>query len=78
MGKKVISLNEEDLRNLIENTVRRFVTENFDEVLDTPERALHAVHAADADRKKHPGRSKLSKDPEIRRASGKVVRRQGG
>ena len=66
MAKKVISLNEEDLRNLIENTVRRFVTENFDEVLDTPERALHAVHAADADRKKHPGRSKLSKDPEIR------------
>lgn len=66
MGKRVISLNEEDLRNLIKNTVRRFVTENFDEVLDTPERALHAVHAADADRKKHPGRSKLSKDPEIR------------
>ena len=67
MEKKQIKLNENDLKAIIRNSVVRYLKENADEVLDTPEAALGAVYAADADKKKHPGRSKDSKDPEIRR-----------
>lgn len=63
---KQIRLTESDLKGIIRNSVTRYLKENADEVLDTPEMAIHAVHAADADRKKHTGRGKGSKDPEIR------------
>ena len=67
MGKKQIRLNEDDIKRLIKNTVARYLKESADEVLDTPEAALGAVYAADDDKKKHPGRSKDSKDPAIRK-----------
>ena len=66
MEKKRIKLTESDLRNIIKNSVQRFITENFDEVLDTPERAIHYANAATADKKNHPGRGKSSPDPAIR------------
>ena len=66
MAKKQIRLSESDLRAIIRESVINYLNENTDEVLDTPERAIHAAHAATADKKKHPGRGKDSKDPAIR------------
>ena len=63
---KQIKLTESDLKAIIRESVVRFIKENADEVLDTPERAIHYAHAATADKKKHPGRGKDSKDPAIR------------
>ena len=63
---KQIKLTESDLKAIIRESVVRFIKENADEVLDTPERAIHYAHAATADKKNHPGRSKDSKDPAIR------------
>ena len=65
MAKK-IRLTENDLRAVIRNSVVRYLMESVDEVLDTPEMAIHYAHAASADKKKHPGRGKDSKDPAIR------------
>lgn len=64
MAKKQVRLTESELRNLIKGTVQRFLKENIDEI--SPEFLIHAAHAAAADKKKHPGRGKDSKDPEIR------------
>ena len=63
---KQIKLTESDLKAIIRESVIRFIKENADEVLDTPERAIHYAHAATADKKNHPGRGKDSKDPAIR------------
>lgn len=63
---KHIRLNERDLKRIIKESVIRFLNENTDEVLDTPERALKAYKAAKADKDAHPGKSKLSPDPAIR------------
>ena len=67
MTKQCIQLNESDLKNIIKKSVEKILKESPDEVLDTPEDALGAVYAADDDKKKHPGRSKDSKDPTIRK-----------
>ena len=64
MAKKQIRLNESQLRDLIRETVANFIKENIDEI--SPEFLIHASHAADADKKKHPGRGKNSPDPAIR------------
>jgi len=64
MAKKQVRLTESELKNLIKGTVQRFLKENIDEL--SPEFLIHAAHAAAADKKKHPGRGKDSKDPEIR------------
>ena len=64
MAKKQIRLNEEELKNLIRESVVNFLNENMDEL--SPAFAIHAAHAATADKKKHPGRGKNSPDPEIR------------
>lgn len=66
MAKKQIRLTESDLKSIIRNSVINYLNENTDEVLDTPEMAIHAAHAATADKKNHPGRGKDSKDPAIR------------
>ena len=66
MAKKQIRLSESDLKTIIRESVVKYLTENADEVLDTPERAIHYAHAATADKKNHPGRGKDSKDPAIR------------
>jgi hypothetical protein len=63
---KQIKLTESDLKSIIRKSVVRFIKENADEVLDTPERAIHYSLAATADKKNHPGRGKDSKDPAIR------------
>lgn len=64
MEKKRIKLTESDLRNIIKNSVQRFITENVDEL--SPELAIRAYNKASDDKKKHPGRSKESPDPAIR------------
>lgn len=66
MAKKQIRLSESDLKTIIRESVVKYLTENADEVLDTPEMAIHYAHAATADKKNHPGRGKDSKDPAIR------------
>ena len=64
MANKTIKLTENDLRNIIKNSVQRFITENIDEL--SPELAIRAYNKASDDKKKHPGRSKESPDPAIR------------
>ena len=64
MAKKQIKLDENSLKNLIRESVIKYLKENVDEI--SPEFLIHASHAADADRKKHVGRGKNSPDPAIR------------
>jgi hypothetical protein len=64
MAKNIVKLNESDLMRLIRNTVTRILKEDVDEL--SPEFLIHAAHAAAADKKKHPGRGKDSKDPILR------------
>lgn len=64
MAKQQIRLTEGDLKRIIRNSVVRYLNESADEI--SPEFLIHASHAADADKKKHPGRGKGSPDPEIR------------
>ena len=66
MAKQVITLNESELKDMIKKSVVRYLKESADEVLDTPELAIHAANKANADKKLHPGRGKDSRDPEIR------------
>ena len=64
MAKKQIRLNENELKNLIRESVINFLNENIDEI--SPEFLIHASHAADADRRRHPGKGKDSPDRLIR------------
>ena len=64
MASKVVKLNESELKNIIRESVVRFLNENADEL--SPGFAMHAAHAAADDKKKHTGRGKNSPDPAIR------------
>ena len=64
MSKKQVKLNESDLKNIIRNTVARFINENVDEL--SPEFLIHAAHKAVDDKKNYPGRGKNSTDPAMR------------
>lgn len=77
MAKKTIKLTESDIKGIIKNSVEKIIKEGFDEVLDTPEMAIHAAHRANDVKKEHPGRGKNSPDPAIRARKDRQIKAFG-
>lgn len=64
MTKKQVKLDENSLKNLIRESIIKYLDENVDEI--SPEFLIHSAHKAVDDKKNYPGRGKNSTDPAMR------------